>query len=101
MFINEYLTEMNEELAYMTRILKKEGKVCSIWTRNCKIYIKTNGSPELAKYTILPNRLIVADSTEAKKRTLYFIMKCHLNSCAYVTTLLFISCINLHHALCF
>ena len=40
---------MNEELAYMARKLKKEGKVSSILTRNCKIYIETNGSPEVTK----------------------------------------------------
>ena len=48
-FINDHLTKRNEELAYLARKLKKEGKISSIWTRNCKIYIKTNGSPEVAK----------------------------------------------------
>ena len=68
MFINEHLTERNEELAYMARILKKEGKISSIWTRNSNIYIKTNGSPEVAKYIILPNRVILVDLTETKKK---------------------------------
>ena len=50
MFINEHLTFVrNEELAYLARKLKKEGKISSIWPMNCKIYIKTNGSPEVAK----------------------------------------------------
>ena len=48
-FINEHQTKRNEELAYLARKLKKEGKISSIWTRNCKIYIKNNGSPEVAK----------------------------------------------------
>ena len=47
MFIDEHLTKRNEELVYIARKLKKEGKISSIWTRNCKIYIKTNGSPEV------------------------------------------------------
>ena len=67
MFINEFLTKRNEEVAYMARKLKKEGKISSIWTRNCSIYVK----PILLKwqkYIILPNRVILVDLTEAKKK---------------------------------
>ena len=49
MFIDEHLTNRNYDLAYMARKLKKDGRISSTWTRNCKIYIKTNGSPEVVK----------------------------------------------------
>ena len=69
-FINEHLTKRNEELAYLARKLKKEGKISSIWTRNCKIYIKPMDLLlKWQKYIILPNMVILVDLTEAKKRT--------------------------------
>ena len=67
MFINEHLAKRFEELVHMARKLKKEGKISSTWTRNYKIYIKTNGSPEGQKYIILSNTVILVHLTEAKK----------------------------------
>ena len=40
MFINEHVTKINEELAYMARKFKKEGKITSIWTMLC-VYLQT------------------------------------------------------------
>ena len=39
-FINEHLTQQNAAIARMARIMKKEGKLVSTWTKNCKIYVK-------------------------------------------------------------
>lgn len=54
-FVNEHLTKKNAEIAYQARILKKEKKIQATWTRNCKILIKLNGSPEQAKVLTIKN----------------------------------------------
>lgn len=48
-FVNEHLTKKNAEIAWQARLLKKERKIQDTWTRNCKVMIKLNGSPEQAK----------------------------------------------------
>ena len=49
MFINEHLAKSNDQLVCMAKNLRNEDRISSTWTRNCKIYIETNGSPEVAK----------------------------------------------------
>ena len=41
-YINEHLTKKNGELAKKARDLRKDGKITGTWTRDCKIFIKTN-----------------------------------------------------------
>lgn len=48
-YINEHLTKNNAELARISRKLKQEGKIAATWTRNCKVFIKTMGTPELSQ----------------------------------------------------
>lgn len=48
-YINEHLTKKNADLARQARMLKKQHKIQATWTRNCKIIIRLNGSPEEAK----------------------------------------------------
>ena len=48
-YINEHLTQKNAEIARKARFLKKQEKVQSTWTANCKVYIKTNGPSDRAK----------------------------------------------------
>lgn len=45
-FVNDNLTRKNAEIAWKARCLKKDGKIEGTWVRNCKVFIKTNGSPE-------------------------------------------------------
>ena len=40
-YINEHLTKKNANIARQARVLRKDGKIKSMWTRNCKIFIKT------------------------------------------------------------
>lgn len=55
-YINEHLTKKNGEIARECRVLRKKKKVQSTWTRNGKVFIKTNGTPEQVK-VILINQL--------------------------------------------
>lgn len=49
-FVNEHLTKRNSEIACQARTLKKEKWIQDTWTRNSKVMIKLNGTPEQAKY---------------------------------------------------
>lgn len=48
-YLNEHLTKKNADIARQARILRKEKKIQATWTRNCKVMIKLNGTPEEAK----------------------------------------------------
>ena len=48
-FVNEHLTKKNARIASEARRLRRKKKIMSTWTRNCKVFIKTLGSPETAR----------------------------------------------------
>ena len=48
-FFNEHLTRRNAQIAREARRLKREKKIISTWTRNCKVFIKTLGTPETSQ----------------------------------------------------
>lgn len=48
-YVNEHLTKKNADIARQARALRKQKKIQATWTRNCKVFIKLNGSPEEAK----------------------------------------------------
>lgn len=54
-YINEHLTKKNAEIARQSRILRKEKKIQSTWTKNGKVFVKSNGSPEQAKTVMIRN----------------------------------------------
>ncbi len=54
-FINEHLTKRNSDIARKARNLKKQGKIQSTWTNNCKVLIKLNRTPEQAKVVVIRN----------------------------------------------
>lgn len=54
-YINEHLTKTNADIANKARYLRRMKKIQSTWTRNCKIFIKLNGSPEEAKVLMVRN----------------------------------------------
>ena len=60
-FINEHLTKKNADIARKARFLRKQKKIQSTWTTNCKVFIKLNRTPEEAKV------LVVRDITELDK----------------------------------
>lgn len=50
MFINEHLTKKNTDFARKTRSLRKQNKIQSRWTTNCKI--KQKGTLEEVKVLV-------------------------------------------------
>lgn len=52
-YVNEHLTGKNAEIASSSRILKKRNKIQSTWTRNGKVFIKTNGAAEHARVVMV------------------------------------------------
>lgn len=48
-YLNEHLTKRNADIARKARFMRKEKKIQSTWTINCKVFIKLNGAPEEAK----------------------------------------------------
>lgn len=52
-YLNEHLTKRNADIAKTARFLRRQKKIQSTWTANCKIYIKLNGSPEEAKVLVI------------------------------------------------
>ena len=48
-YINEHLTKKNREIAQKARLLRRQGKINKTWTRDCKVFMKTIGVPEVAK----------------------------------------------------
>lgn len=52
-YVNEHLTKKNGDIARRARFLRKENKIQSTWTANCKVFIKLNGSPEEAKVLLI------------------------------------------------
>ena len=39
-FLNDHLTQKNNELFAESRRLKKEGNIFGTWTKNCNVFVK-------------------------------------------------------------
>lgn len=52
-YLNEHLTKKNADIARHARTLRKQNKIQATWTRNCKVMIRLNGTPEEAKVLII------------------------------------------------
>ena len=52
-YLNEHLTKKNGDIARKARFLRKQQKIQSTWTANCKVFIKLNGTPEQAKVLVI------------------------------------------------
>ena len=52
-YINEHLTKKNAAIAKEARRLRKENKIISTWSRNCKIFIKFQDDREHTKVTVV------------------------------------------------
>lgn len=50
---NEHLTKRNAEIARQARFLRKGKRIQDTWTRNCKVMIRLNGTPEQAKVIVV------------------------------------------------
>lgn len=53
--MNDHLTKQNGDIARKAGSLKKEGKIQSPWTNNCKIFCNLNRTPEQAKVMVIRN----------------------------------------------
>ncbi len=52
--MNEHLMKKNADIARCARLLRKQKKIKATWTRDCKIWIRTNGpSPEEEKSIVI------------------------------------------------
>ncbi|KAM3843136.1 ranBP-type and C3HC4-type zinc finger-containing protein 1-like [Diretmus argenteus] len=72
-YLNEHLTKKNADIAREARNLKKQNKIQATWTRNCKVMIRLNGSPEEAKVITanLPTGSSVPPAGDAAQPTGY------------------------------
>ena len=52
-YINEHLTTSNAAIAREARMLKRQNRIAATWIRNCKVVVKTVGSPENARVRII------------------------------------------------
>lgn len=53
-YLNEHLTKKNGDIAKGARKLRKKKKIKATWTRNCRVFIRTNGaSPEDEKVMVV------------------------------------------------
>ncbi len=48
-YVNEHLTKKTADLAKLARDLRRANKVSTTWTRNCKVFVRSLGAPEVAK----------------------------------------------------
>lgn len=48
-YLNEHLTKRNADIAKKARLLKKQKKIQSTWTTNCKVFIKLYATAEEAR----------------------------------------------------
>lgn len=56
-YISEHLTKRNNQLFYRARMLCKDKRISRAWIRNSKLFVRTNGEPNVAK-----NYAIVSDN---------------------------------------
>ena len=54
-FVNEYLSPKNVDIPIFARTMRRQHKIQNTWTRNCKVYIKTNGVPEVSSVLCIKN----------------------------------------------
>ena len=53
-YINEHLTALNSAIAAKARELRYKKKIKGTWTRNCKVFVRTNGdTPEKEKVVLV------------------------------------------------
>ena len=54
-YINEHLTKQNAAIAKEARVLRKQKKIESTWTRNCRVFIKFSPDGEHSKIAAVTN----------------------------------------------
>ena len=57
MFINEHLTKKNSDLYRIARMLKKQNKIKWTYTRNCRIFVGTNGTTPEEERTLVIRKI--------------------------------------------
>lgn len=48
-YVSDHLTRRNNQLFYQARMLVKDNLISRAWVRNCKVFIRSNGEPNVAK----------------------------------------------------
>ena len=54
-YINEHLTKQNAAIAREARVLRKQQKIESTWTRNCRVFIKFSLDGEHSEIAAVAN----------------------------------------------
>lgn len=60
-YVNEHFTAKQAELAKAAWLLRKQGKIQSTWTRNCKVFLKENGPADSAKIRLAKSIEVLID----------------------------------------
>ena len=55
LFIDEHMTKKNGEIAQKARLLRRQGKISTMWTKDCNVIMKSIGVPEVAKIHQMKN----------------------------------------------
>ena len=63
-YLNDHLTKANAVLAARARQLRRDSKIKNTWTRDCNIYVQTNGPPEKSKILVIRS---AADLSQLEK----------------------------------
>ena len=64
MFINEHLTKKNGKIAD-SQIARRQGKISTMWTMYCKVFMKAISVPEVATIHQIRN---MTDLVDLKKK---------------------------------
>ena len=52
-YINEHLSRKNANISALARQLKRRQRIHSTFTRNCKVFVKTNGAPGVSRVVLI------------------------------------------------
>lgn len=61
-YLNKHLTNKNVNIARQARLLRKNNKIQSTRTRNCKVFVKTNATATKAAEVIVVRELKALDA---------------------------------------
>ena len=52
-YINDHLSRKNANISALSRQLKRRQRIHSTFTRNCKVFVKTNGAPGVSRVVLI------------------------------------------------
>ena len=55
-YVNEHLSRKNANISALARQLKRRNRIHSTFTRNCKVFVKTNGAPGVSRVVLIKDK---------------------------------------------